>query len=301
VISPILANVFLHYVLDLWTDHWRRKEASGEMMIARYADDFVIGFRYQRDARRFLQELHSRMEKFGLTLHPEKTRLVEFGPYARENCERRAQGKPETFDFLGFTHYCSQSHLGTFPVKRCSIKKRLRATLQAIKVKLRKRMHLPISEQGQWLQSVVRGWLQYHAVPFNRKALETFHRRVARMWRHVLRRRSQKGRQRWTWQRMYQLIDRWFPPVQILHPHPSERLIVGPKVGAVCGNAARTDPRGGRPERAVPTATMAGALKMRADALAREWAGLALVYACLRASGSSAPDVSPLASTCAQG
>jgi RNA-directed DNA polymerase len=233
VISPILANVFLHYVLDLWTDQWRRKEASGEIMIVRYADDFVIGFRYQRDAKRFLQELRSRMEKFGLTLHPDKTRLIEFGPFARENRQRRGEGKPETFDFLGFTHYCSQSHLGHFLVKRRSIKKRLRATLQAIKAKLRKRMHLPLAEQGQWLRSVVRGWLQYHAVPFNRKALETFHRRVARMWRHVLRRRSQKGRQRWTWRRMYQLIDRWLPRVRILHPHPSERLIVGPKVGAV--------------------------------------------------------------------
>ena len=233
VISPILANVFLHYVLDLWTDQWRRKEASGEMMIVRYADDFVIGFRYQRDAQRFLQELRSRMEKFGLTLHPDKTRLIEFGPFARENRQRRGEGKPETFDFLGFTHYCSQSHHGHFLVKRRSIKKRLRATLQAIKAKLRKRMHLPLAEQGQWIRSVVRGWLQYHAVPFNRKALATFHRRVARMWRHVLRRRSQKGRQRWTWRRMYQLIDRWLPRVRILHPHPSERLIVGPKVGAV--------------------------------------------------------------------
>src|SRR3990172_10148072 len=177
VISPILANVFLHYVLDLWTDQWRRKEASGEMMIVRYADDFVIGFRYQRDAQRFLQELRSRMEKFGLTLHPDKTRLIEFGPFARENRQRRGEGKPEPFDFLGFTHDCSQSHLGHFLVKRRSIKKRLRATLQAIKERLRKRMHLPILEQGQWLRSVVRGWLQYHAVPFNRKALETFHRR----------------------------------------------------------------------------------------------------------------------------
>lgn len=233
VISPILANVFLHYVLDLWAHQWRKKHATGEIIIVRYADDFVIGFRYQRDAKRFLCEIRSRLEEFGLTLHPDKTRLIEFGPFARENRRRRGEGKPETFDFLGFTHYCSQSHTGRFLVKRRSIKKRLRATLQAIKEKLKKRMHLPIRQQGQWLRSVVQGWLQYHAVPFNRNALETFHRQACRMWRHVLRRRSQKGRRRWNWQRMYRLIDRWLPRVRILHPHPSERLIVKPKVGAV--------------------------------------------------------------------
>jgi group II intron reverse transcriptase/maturase len=233
VISPLLANVFLHYAFDLWVNQWRKRSASGDMMFVRYADDFVVGFRYQRDARRFLHELRTRMEKFGLTLHPEKTRLIEFGPFARQNRRRRGGGKAETFDFLGFTHYCGKSRKGVFLVKRRSMAKRLCAKLQEIKATLTRKMHLSIKAQGQWLGMVVRGWFQYHAIPFNGQALDTFRQQVVRMWRHVLRRRSHKGRRKWNWQRISRLVARWLPPVRILHPHPSQRLIVKPKVGAV--------------------------------------------------------------------
>jgi RNA-directed DNA polymerase len=225
VISPILANVFLHYVFDLWANQWRNRRARGSVIIVRYADDFVMGFQSQVDAEHFLRELCQRLEKFGLQLHPEKTRLIEFGRFAAESRERKGEGKPETFDFLGFTHCCGKTRQGWFTIKRKSIAKRVRATLQKLKQQLRARMHAPVMEVGRWLGAVVRGWFNYHAVPGNTKRLRAFHAEVRRLWRHALCRRSQKGR-RWTWPRVDRLIRRWIPSPRILHPYPDERLIV---------------------------------------------------------------------------
>jgi len=226
VISPLLANIYLHYGLDLWVSQWRNRQTRGDVIVVRYADDFVLGFQYRNDARRLLRELGSRLQEFGLTLHPEKTRLIEFGRFAERDRKRRGQGKPETFDFLGFTHYCGRLRKGRFRVKRKSIAKRMRATLGTIKLRLTRMMHRPVKEQGQWLQSVVRGWFNYHAVPFNLAAMDQFRTQVIRIWRRVLCRRSQKARRRCTWQRMRRYVDRWIPPKRILHPHPDERLIV---------------------------------------------------------------------------
>jgi group II intron reverse transcriptase/maturase len=226
VISPLLANVFLHYVFDLWANQWRNRHARGSVIIVRYADDFVMGFQSQVDAERFLRELRERMEKYGLQLHPDKTRLIEFGRYAAERREKRGEGKPETFDFLGFTHCCGTTRSGTFTIKRKSIAKRMRATLQKIKLQLQQRMHDAVIEVGGWLRSVVRGWFNYHAIPGNINCLDEFHTQVQRLWRHVLRRRSQKGTV-WTWERIQRLTRRWLPNPQILHPYPDQRLIVG--------------------------------------------------------------------------
>jgi group II intron reverse transcriptase/maturase len=225
VISPFLANVYLHYVLDLWVDQWRKRHARGSVIIVRYADDFVMGFQHRSDAERCLRELRKRLEQFGLQLHPEKTRLIEFGRFAAERRASRGQGKPETFDFLGFTHYCSTTRKGAFTIKRKSIAKRMRAALQKIKLQLRRRMHDTVNAIGGWLGSVVRGWFNYHAVPDNIQCLRQFHTQVERLWLRTLRRRSQKGRS-WTWERMERLIRRWLPRPKILHPYPSERLIV---------------------------------------------------------------------------
>jgi len=225
VISPLLANVFLHYVLDLWVNQWRQRHARGEVIIVRYADDFVMGFQYQEDARRFLEALRKRLAKFSLELHPEKTRLIEFGRFAAERREKRGQGKPETFNFLGFTHGCGKTRKGEFTIKRKSIAKRLRAKLHEIKEQLVRCMHRPVVEIGKWLRSVVQGWMNYHAVPGNIRSLDQFRTQTARLWLHVLRRRSQKGRKR-TWERFKRLIQRWLPKSKILHPYPNERLIV---------------------------------------------------------------------------
>jgi len=227
VISPLLANVFLHYVFDLWANQWRNRQATGEMIMVRYADDFTAGFQHRRDAERFLRELRVRLEKFGLELHPDKTRLIEFGRFAAERRAKRGLGKPETFDFLGFTHCCGKSRTGKFKLKRKTIAKRLRAALQKVKLELRRRMHYPVDVVGRWLRSVVQGWYNYHAVPDNRDALEAFRTQVSRYWLRVVRRRSQKGRKRWTWDRMRRrLIRRWIPSARILHPYPDQRLIV---------------------------------------------------------------------------
>jgi RNA-directed DNA polymerase len=225
VISPLLANVFLHYVFDLWANQWRERHAGGSVIMVRYADDFVMGFQSQVDAERFLRELKQRLEKFGLQLHPDKTRLIEFGRFAAERREQRGQGRPETFDFLGFTHCCGITRKGVFTIKRKSIAKRMRAKLQAIKMQLKLRMHETIDEAGRWLRSVVRGWFNYHAVPGNFSCLDAFHTQVQRLWRRIIRRRSQKGRT-WTWERFRRLTRRWLPNPQILHPYPDERLIV---------------------------------------------------------------------------
>lgn len=226
VISPLLANVFLHYVLDLWIDHWRQNHARGQVIVVRYADDFIIGFQYQSDANRCFRELRERLTKFGLELHPDKTRLIEFGRFAETNRKARGQGKPETFDFLGFTHYCGRRRTGSFVVKRKSIAKRLRAKIKVVKQKLRTKINDKVSEQGAWLRSVVQGWFNYHAVPGNRQALNEFRKQVYRSWRQLLQRRSHKAKTKWPWSRMKRLIRRWIPSVRISHPYPDERLIV---------------------------------------------------------------------------
>jgi group II intron reverse transcriptase/maturase len=221
--SPLLANIYLHYVFDLWAHHWRRKRATGDVIIVRFADDIVVGFQHRSDAERFWTELSERFAKFRLELHPEKTRLLEFGPFAIENRKRRGQGKPETFNFLGFTHICGKKRSnGRFTVRRKTIRKRLQAKLKEVKTELRRRMHHPIREQGAWLRSVVGGHIRYYGVPTNSCALDTFRFQVGRLWMRTLRRRSQTHRLPWA--RMKRLIDRWLPPARICHPYPLRRL-----------------------------------------------------------------------------
>src|SRR5262245_33100128 len=231
VISPFLANVFLHYVIDLWLESWR-KTAKGDVIYVRYADDFVMGFQDRSEAERCLRELRKRLAKFGLELHPDKTRLIEFGRFAAERRKKRGQGKPETFSFIGFTHCGGTKPVGEFTNKRKSIAKRMQAKLAEIKTQLRRKMHLGVSAMGKWLRSVVQGWFNYHAVPGNSTRLGQFRTQAGRIWLNVIRRRSQKGR-RWTWERMSRLIRYWLPRARILHPYPNERLIVTPKVRAV--------------------------------------------------------------------
>jgi len=222
-ISPLLANIYLHYVFDLWTQKWRETVAQGDVIVVRYADDFVVGFQHKREAERFLAALRERLAKFGLALHPDKTRLIEFGPWARNNRARRGQGKPETFDFLGFTHICSRKRSnGMFTVLRQTKRKRLTATLEGVKLELRRRLHHPIPEVGKWLRSVVEGHMRYFAVPMNGAAVSRFRFEVARLWHRALGRRSQNGRVRW--ERMYRLIDIYLPKVRVCHPYPLQRL-----------------------------------------------------------------------------
>lgn len=223
VASPLLANVFLHYVFDLWVKQWRGRYASGDVIVVRYADDFVLGFQHRREAERFLHDLRERFQKFGLNLHPDKTRLIEFGRFAAENRQRRGERKPETFDFLGFTHCCGRKfQTRRFHVRRLTVKKRLRAKLQFVKQTLLRRRHEPVPRQGQWLRSVVQGYYQYHAVPGNLRAMADFQREVARDWIAALRRRSQ--RTRLNWKRFRVIAARWIPSPKILHPHPHDRF-----------------------------------------------------------------------------
>src|SRR3954462_3714838 len=224
VISPLLANVYLHYVFDLWAERWRRREAGGDMIIVRYADDLVVGFEHEADARRFWDAMRMRLEAFALTLHPDKTRLIEFGRHAAARRAQRGLGKPETFRFLGFTHVCGRSRRGTFQLQRKSRADRMRATLRRAKDALRRPMHQPIPVQGRWLTQVVNGYFAYHAVPTNRRALMAFRHHVTDLWRRTLRRRSQKDRL--TWARMAKLADAWLPRPHLLHPWPSERFAV---------------------------------------------------------------------------
>ena len=224
VISPLLANIYLHYSLDLWAERWRRREATGDMVIVRYADDFIIGFQHESDARRFLDALRARLEEFALSLHPEKTRLIEFGRFAAENRKRRRLGKPETFNFLGFTFICSKSRRGKFLIKRKSRRDRMRAKVQAIKQELRRRMHQPIPVQGKWLRQVVSGYFNYHAVPMNTRSLVVFRHRITLLWRRVLRQRGQNAAP--TWPRMRQLVNDWLPKPRTLHPWPQARFAV---------------------------------------------------------------------------
>ena len=224
VISPLLANIYLHYVLDLWAERWRRHEATGDMIIVRYADDIVVGFEREMDARRFLDAMRERFESFSLSLHPEKTRLIEFGRFAAVNRRQRGLGKPETFNFLGFTFICGKSRRGKFLVKRKTRRDRMRTKLQAIKRELRQRMHQPIPVQGKWLGQVVKGYFDFHAVPTNSRALGVFRHRVTMFWRRVLRHRSHKAEM--TWDRMRKLANDWLPRPRILHPWPSQRFAV---------------------------------------------------------------------------
>jgi hypothetical protein len=222
VVSPLLANVYLHYVFDLWADWWRKRFAHGDMIIVRFADDFIVGFEIREDAERFQAGLRKRFAKFGLELHPGKTRLIEFGRFAARNRSGRGLGKPETFDFLGFTHICARSKSGRFWVKRITISKRMRAKLKAVKDQLRRRMHQPVPVQGRWLASVVRGHMAYYAVPGNARAVRAFRDQVTRHWHKALRRRSQKTRINWT--RMHRIATRWLPPAREMHPFPEARF-----------------------------------------------------------------------------
>ncbi len=224
VISPLLANIYLHYALDLWAERWRRREATGDMIIVRYADDFIIGFEREGDARRFLDAMRERLGKFALSLHPEKTRLIEFGRHAAENRKRRGLGKPETFNFLGFVFVCGKSRRGKFLITRKSRRDRMQAKLQAIKQELRRRMHQPIPEQGKWLKLVITGYFNYHAVPTNGPALAEFRLEITKRWRRILTRRSQTGGV--SWGRMTQLAADWLPRPRILHPWPNQRFAV---------------------------------------------------------------------------
>jgi len=223
--SPLLANIYLHYVFDLWVQAWRKKQAQGDLIVVRFADDALIGFESKTEAERFWKELEERMAKFGLELHPEKTRLLEFGRHAADNQKRRGEGKPETFNFLGFTHICGTTQKGRFAVIRHTIRKRWQAKLQEVKTELRKRMHDPIPEVGAWLRSVVGGHIRYYGVPGNRYALANFRFAVGTYWHRILERRSQNGRVHWE-NRMKRLIKRWLPPAHIYHPYPSLRLRV---------------------------------------------------------------------------
>jgi RNA-directed DNA polymerase len=224
VISPLLANVYLHYSLDLWAERWRRREATGDMIIVRYADDVVVGFEHENDARRFWDAMRERLRTFSLSLHPEKTRLIEFGRHAAANRKRRGLGKPETFDFLGFTFIAGKSLRGRFLLKRRSRRDRMKAKLKEVADELRQRMHQSIPEQGGWLKQVVTGYFVYHAVPTNSAALVTFRDEIIARWRWVLHRRSQKSALTWT--RMKKLADDWLPRPRILHPWPNQRFAV---------------------------------------------------------------------------
>ena len=222
VASPLLANVYLHYVFDLWAEKRREKVAHGDVIIVRYADDLVAGFQHQADAERFLKDFQERLAKFGLEIQPEKTRLIAFGRFAASDCRKRGKGKPETFAFLGFTHYCGTNSKGHFVVWRRTLAKRMRAKLHAIKQELRRKMHEPVAEVGAWLKRVVDGYYRYHAVPGNLAVLGRFRERLCRYWRHVLRRSSQRRKP--DWEQLRPIFDRWIPRPRTLHPYPDVRF-----------------------------------------------------------------------------
>jgi len=221
-ISPLLSNVYLHYVFDLWAARWRRREASGDMIIVRYADDIVVGFQHEADARRFQEELSARAAGFGLELHADKTRLLRFGKYAAQQRKELGENKPETFDFLGFTHICGKSRAGRFVLLRHTSRKRMQHRLRTVREELMRRRHQPEVMQGKWLRQVVTGYFAYHAIPTNSARITVFHREVTRAWRRALQRRSQRGHV--TWRRMEKLTHRWLPRARILHPWPDDRF-----------------------------------------------------------------------------
>jgi hypothetical protein len=220
--SPLLSNVYLHYVFDLWADQWRRRHARGDVVLTRFADDYVAGFEHREDAERFLADLRERFAQFGLELHPEKTRLIEFGRYAAENRARRGHRKPETFDFLGFAHICAKTRNGRFKLKRITIKKKMRAKLRSVKTEIRKRWHHSIPEQGRWLASVLAGHYRHYGVPDNIRALQAFREAIIRLWLKALRRRSQRSGM--TWERIGRFAKRWLPTASIQHPWPTTRF-----------------------------------------------------------------------------
>jgi len=220
--SPLLANIYLHYAFDLWVQGWRTTQARGDMIVVRYADDFIVGFQHKSEAERFLAEMRERFRKFHLELHPDKTRLLEFGPFADANRRRGGRGKPETFNFLGFTPICGKKRNGRFTVFRQTMTKRLQAKLNEVKTELRRRWHDPIPAVGQWLRSVVSGHIRYYGVPMNSRALSVFRFQVGGLWYRALARRSHKGRV--TWERMRRLIETWLPPARVCHPYPLRRM-----------------------------------------------------------------------------
>ncbi len=223
VVSPLLANVYLHYVFDLWVEAWRKKVARGDVIVVRYADDLVVGFESRAEAQRFLEDFRERLAKFGLELHAEKTRLIQFGRFAAQDRKQRGEGKPETFTFLGFTHYCGKRRNGAFIVWRVTAKKRMVAKLRAIKVELRRRMHEPVASVGEWLQRVTLGYYRYHAVHGNIGRLNVLAQRLRRLWRFILSRRSQRGHV--AWDRVTPIFARWIPVPRVLHPYPLERFV----------------------------------------------------------------------------
>lgn len=226
VISPLLANIYLHYALDLWVEKWREKQAQGDVIIVRYADDFVMGFQHKQEAVSFLKELRERLAKFGLELHPDKSRLIEFGRFAAENRKKRGEGKPETFDFLGFTHICARTRKGNyFTVRRKTIAKRMRNKIKTVRAKLMQRRHDPIKELGEYVRSVVKGHFNYYAVPNNKRSIDAFRSAILKSWFQALRRRSQKAR-RYSWDKFKRMAEAWVPKARILHPYPSQRLHV---------------------------------------------------------------------------
>ncbi len=223
VISPILANVYLHYAYDLWVQRWRQTKATGDMIVVRFADDQIVGFEHEHEAKAFLHDLHERLRAFELALHPDKTRLIRFGRHAAKQRASLGEGKPETFDFLGFTHFCTRSRKwGSFVIGRKTMKKRMRAKLKAVKVELRKHMHDPIAETGAWVKQMLQGHLNYYAVSGNHPSLWWFCNQVRWLWLKSLRRRSQKARL--SWERFIRIVDRFFPPIKVLHPLPLHRF-----------------------------------------------------------------------------
>jgi len=221
-ISPLLANIYLHYVLDLWIEQWRKKQAKGDVIVVRFADDFVVGFQHRKEAEQFLAELRERIAKFGLNLHPEKTRLIEFGRFAIPNRKARGEGKPETFNFLGFTHYCGINGNGKFTVIRKTMRLRMLKKLKEVTVELRRRRHDSVEEQGRYVQALIRGHVQYYGVPLNSRAIGAFRYQVIRLWQKWLSRRSNRAYV--DWDRMQRYIARWVPPAVICHPYPSVRF-----------------------------------------------------------------------------
>mgnify|MGYP001563906324 CR=1 FL=1 len=221
-ISPLLANIYLHYVLDLWIRRWRKKESRGDVIVVRFADDFIAGFEHQSEAERFLSELRERFRGFGLELHPEKTRLIRFGRFAAQQRHERGAGKPETFNFLGFTHICGKTRKGRFAVLRRTMRTRFRAKLKAVTVELRRRMHDSPVKQGAYLRAVTLGHIRYYGVPMNSDAIRAFVRNVALIWWRVLNRRSQRG---WVRKdRLQRLCEKWLPPARVCHPYPLVRF-----------------------------------------------------------------------------
>ena len=284
VISPLLANVYLHYVFDLWAERWRRREATGDMIMVRYADDIVVGFQHEKDARRFWDAMRDRLREFSLSLHPEKTRLIEFGRFAAQNCKRRGRSKPETFKFLGFVLICDKSRRGDFRVRRKSRQDRMRAKLQEIKEALRRRINRPIPETGKWLAHVVSGYFAYHAVPTNSLAVSAFRYHALVLWHRQLCRRSQRARVPWT--RMTKLADEFLPPPR--SPASLAKCALcrqTPEVGAECPNWARSELSGGRSETGVPTGnSKISPLIYKGFSVVKVWGKIPMIFGYARVS-----------------